>query len=185
MALINILTISVTLVFVPLMRASDFFREKLHGQVGAGNYSYYTLQQDGSIIIFLESLQGDADLYVSDKTKRPTYELDQHDYQSVTCGLDIVKLLHLSGKPLTIAVYGHPSWSVSYYSLEVYVYEIPNKEEFLTSDEESDNSSTGPAKPSIRSVKTRGSKTDFEKEESIIWTILAGLLKILIEVLSS
>uniref|UniRef100_A0A8C4NSJ1 Uncharacterized protein n=1 Tax=Dicentrarchus labrax TaxID=13489 RepID=A0A8C4NSJ1_DICLA len=60
----------------------------VQGHIGAGNYSYLRLNHDGRIILHMQSLKGDADLYVSDKTLRPSF--DTYKLQSVTCGQDVV-----------------------------------------------------------------------------------------------
>uniref|UniRef100_A0A3Q3KAC0 Uncharacterized protein n=1 Tax=Monopterus albus TaxID=43700 RepID=A0A3Q3KAC0_MONAL len=60
----------------------------VQGHIGAGNYSYLRLNHDGRIILHMQSLKGDADLYVSDKTLRPSF--DTYKLQSATCGQDVV-----------------------------------------------------------------------------------------------
>uniref|UniRef100_A0A8C5GSH7 Chromosome 6 open reading frame 120 n=1 Tax=Gouania willdenowi TaxID=441366 RepID=A0A8C5GSH7_GOUWI len=60
----------------------------VQGHIGAGNYSYLRLNHDGRIILHMQSLKGDADLYVSDKTLHPNF--DTYKLQSVTCGPDMV-----------------------------------------------------------------------------------------------
>uniref|UniRef100_A0A4W5PJT8 Chromosome 6 open reading frame 120 n=1 Tax=Hucho hucho TaxID=62062 RepID=A0A4W5PJT8_9TELE len=60
----------------------------VQGHIGAGNYSYLRLNHDGKIILHMCSLKGDADLYVSDKTLRPSF--DTYRLQSATCGQDVV-----------------------------------------------------------------------------------------------
>uniref|UniRef100_A0A3B3Y8Z6 Uncharacterized protein n=1 Tax=Poecilia mexicana TaxID=48701 RepID=A0A3B3Y8Z6_9TELE len=60
----------------------------VQGHIGAGNYSYLRLNHDGRIILHMQSLKGDADLYVSDKTLHPNF--DTYKLQSVTCGHDVV-----------------------------------------------------------------------------------------------
>uniref|UniRef100_A0A674F5Q9 Chromosome 6 open reading frame 120 n=1 Tax=Salmo trutta TaxID=8032 RepID=A0A674F5Q9_SALTR len=60
----------------------------VQGHIGSGNYSYLRLNHDGKIILHMRSLKGDADLYVSDKTLRPSF--DTYKLQSVTCGQDVV-----------------------------------------------------------------------------------------------
>uniref|UniRef100_A0A3Q4GPR2 Chromosome 6 open reading frame 120 n=1 Tax=Neolamprologus brichardi TaxID=32507 RepID=A0A3Q4GPR2_NEOBR len=60
----------------------------VQGHIGAGNYSYLRLNHDGRIILHMQSLKGDADLYVSDKTLHPSF--DTYKLQSATCGQDVV-----------------------------------------------------------------------------------------------
>uniref|UniRef100_A0A3B3Z6F7 Uncharacterized protein n=1 Tax=Periophthalmus magnuspinnatus TaxID=409849 RepID=A0A3B3Z6F7_9GOBI len=79
----------------------------VQGQIGAGNYSYLRLNHDGKIILHMRSLRGDADLYVSDKTLRPSF--DTYKLQSATCGQDIVVVPGDFARPVGIGIYGHPS----------------------------------------------------------------------------
>uniref|UniRef100_A0A8C7U9C8 Lipocalin/cytosolic fatty-acid binding domain-containing protein n=1 Tax=Oncorhynchus mykiss TaxID=8022 RepID=A0A8C7U9C8_ONCMY len=73
----------------------------VQGHIGAGNYSYLRLNHDGKIILHMRSLKGDADLYVSDKTLRPSF--DTYKLQSVTCGQDVVVVPGDFGRPVGIA----------------------------------------------------------------------------------
>ena len=62
----------------------------VQGQIGAGNYSYLRLNHEGKIVLRMQSLKGDADLYVSDSTLHPSF--DDYELQSVTCGQDVVSI---------------------------------------------------------------------------------------------
>ncbi|CAK9825368.1 UPF0669 protein v1g209471 [Anthophora retusa] len=89
-------------------------------EVTAGSYKYYSLMYDGFVKIILVSEIGDADLYASQKTTKPTYEPHQHCLQSATCGEDIILIPDSFKRPVTIGVYGHPSYENSKYILLVY-----------------------------------------------------------------
>uniref|UniRef100_A0AAY4DN74 Uncharacterized protein n=1 Tax=Denticeps clupeoides TaxID=299321 RepID=A0AAY4DN74_9TELE len=73
----------------------------VQGHIGAGNYSYLRLIHDGRIILHMRSLKGDADLYVSDKTLRPSF--DVYKLQSATCGHDVVVVPSEFVRPVGIA----------------------------------------------------------------------------------
>ncbi|KZC10170.1 DNA repair endonuclease XPF [Dufourea novaeangliae] len=70
------------------------FKEKLlhyiSDEVAGGSYKYYSLTYDGFIRIILTSEIGDADIYASQITAKPTYEPDQYCLKSATCGEDII-----------------------------------------------------------------------------------------------
>ncbi|XP_029178024.1 LOW QUALITY PROTEIN: DNA repair endonuclease XPF [Nylanderia fulva] len=87
--------------------------------VPGGSYKYYSLTYDGYIKIRLSSLTGDADLYASQTTTKPTYEPDHYCLQSTTCGEDIIFIPKSFKRPVSIGVYGHPSHEVSKYTLLV------------------------------------------------------------------
>ncbi|KAH0950564.1 hypothetical protein HN011_003906 [Eciton burchellii] len=88
--------------------------------VPAGSYKYYSLTYDGYIKIRLISITGDADLYASQTTTKPTYEPDHYCLQSTTCGEDIIFIPKSFKRPVSIGVYGHPSHEVSRYILSVF-----------------------------------------------------------------
>ncbi|CAL9700983.1 unnamed protein product [Knipowitschia caucasica] len=144
----------------------------VQGQVGAGNYSYLRLNHDGRIVLHMRSLRGDADLYVSDKTLRPSF--DTYRLQSVTCGQDVVVVPGDFARPVGIGIYGHPSYQESEFEMRVFLDDTVRRDPFEDAAAESEQSQK----------KAQSTSTDdFQEEESIFWTILIGLLKIIVEIL--
>ncbi|KAI6071940.1 UPF0669 protein C6orf120-like protein [Aix galericulata] len=92
--------------------------EESPGQIGAGNYSYLRLNHEGKIVLQMQSLKGDADLYVSDITLHPSF--DEYELQSVTCGQDVVHVPAHFRRPVGIGIYGHPSHLESEFEMKVY-----------------------------------------------------------------
>lgn len=92
---------------------------------------YYTLKQESIVILCLISDIGDADMYVdsASNTKTPSYA--NHEYSSVSTGLDVITILYDKEKPdntLSIGIHGHPRHERSSYRLYVLV---PSKEDLL------------------------------------------------------
>ncbi|XP_076880774.1 UPF0669 protein C6orf120 homolog [Brachyhypopomus gauderio] len=148
----------------------------VQGHVGAGNYSYLRLNHDGRIVLHMRSLKGDADLYVSDKTLRPDF--DTYKLQSVTCGYDVVVVPGDFVRPVGIGIYGHPSYLESEFEMKVFydhtaLAEDPFHKDFYSSED-------SPGKPKH---PQQGPEEVLEEEESILWTILIGILKIILEIL--
>lgn len=181
----NIIFVFSTLVTSLCVHAVNLV-DSVRGIVGGGNYSYYSLSESGTILMLLESFQGDADLYISHTTHKPTFDIENHDLQSVTCGLDYIKIYSDGRRPIAIAVYGHPSHDTSVYRLQIivdrageYEYEYP---ESRGSPHGSDNhleaSFTSDAE-SAQHTRTANNK----EEESIIWTILVSVLQVLLDIL--
>ncbi|TNN37898.1 UPF0669 protein [Liparis tanakae] len=150
----------------------------VQGHVGAGNYSYLRLNHDGRIILHMRSLAGDADLYVSDKTLRPSF--DSYKLQSVTCGRDAVAVPGDFARPVGIGVYGHPSHKESEFEMRVFHDQTVAAETFA--DEGSYASEDARRKRKSPEAEEE-EEDDFQEEESIFWTILIGLLKIVLEIL--
>ncbi|CAL8351271.1 unnamed protein product [Boreogadus saida] len=144
----------------------------VQGHIGAGNYSYLRLNHDGRIVLLMRSLKGDADLYVSDKTLRPSF--DMYKLQSTTCGQDLVVVPGDLVRPVGIGIYGHPSYLESEFEMRVFYDQTVKLDPFekISSEE-----------PGGRKKFPQGSEEDFQEEESIFWTILIGLLKIIVEIL--
>ncbi|XP_072031101.1 UPF0669 protein C6orf120 homolog [Amphiura filiformis] len=132
------------------------------GRIGGGNYTYYKLLRNGNIQIQLRSLEGDADLYVSQTALHPTFELDNFDVHSVTCGDDIVDIPESYKRPVGIGIYGHPRYVQSIFEC---VISVAGADATLPPA----NSWTPP---------------DAEvEEESIMWTIFVNVLKVVLDIL--
>lgn len=146
----------------------------VQGHIGAGNYSYLRLNHDGRIILHMRSLKGDADLYVSDETLRPSF--DTYKLQSATCGQDVVVVSGDFARPVGIGIYGHPSHQESEFEMRVFYDQTVLQDPFdkgLFSSEDRHKQKKSP----------QAADEDFQEEESIFWTILIGLLKIILEIL--
>jgi len=143
-------------------------------KVGAGNYTYYTLHELGEITLILNSLEGDADLYVSEQVSKPAF--DNYDMSSVTCGSDIVTIPSHFRRPTAIGVYGHIHSPISTYKLTA-ILNYTNTE--------SGNYNTG----SYNQASIENSQSNNTDDESyygwgsVVWDVLEFLLKILLEVL--
>lgn len=144
----------------------------VQGQIGAGNYSYLRLNHDGRIILHMRSLRGDADLYVSDKTLRPSF--DTYKLQSVTCGQDVVVVPRDFARPVGIGIYGHPSYKESEFEMRVFYDDVVPQDPFDRGGSEDEPKNKKSPNPS---------QDGFQEEESIVWTILIGLLKLVVEIL--
>lgn len=146
----------------------------VQGHIGAGNYSYLRLNHDGRIILHMRSLKGDADIYVSDKTLRPSF--DTYKLQSVTCGPDMVVVPRDFVRPVGIGIYGHPSYKESEFEMRVFYDQTVLLDPFDRGAYASEDGGQ-----QARSPQAAGD--DLQEEESILWTLLIGLLKIILEIL--
>ena len=109
------------IILIPYAFASiDKLLHYITDEVPGGSYKYYSLTYEGFIKIILTSDNGDADLYASQITSKPTYEPDQYCLQSATCGEDSLLIPDSFKRPVSIGVYGHPSHENSRYILLVY-----------------------------------------------------------------
>ncbi|KAJ7411720.1 hypothetical protein WISP_101202 [Willisornis vidua] len=146
----------------------------VQGQIGAGNYSYLRLNHEGKIILHMRSLKGDADLYVSDVTLHPSF--DEYELQSVTCGQDIVHVPAHFRRPVGIGIYGHPSHLESEFEMKVYydrtVVQYPFGE-----------ASYNPEEMEANQKYSQSTEDESQDEESVFWTILIGILKLILEIL--
>ncbi|KAK2583993.1 hypothetical protein KPH14_006453 [Odynerus spinipes] len=129
--------IFLNLLLLPCIFSSN--EELLHyvsDDVSGGSYKYYSLMYEGVIKIQLISQSGDADLYASHTTTKPTYEPDHYSLQSTTCGEDIILIPDSFKRPVSIGVYGHPSHELSRYTL--LVYEVAVTDENTSYDKKSE-----------------------------------------------
>lgn len=144
------------------------------GKVGSDNFTYYSLKLAGCVIIRLESLVGDADIYGSSSTMQPTWEL--YDFKSVTCGVDEIMIEPKLTRPIGIGVYGYITEETNHFRLSVYI--DSNYAEPYPETEQKDGKWT--VEPDSKNPMTSNEETE---EESILWTIFVGFLKILFDVL--
>lgn len=98
---------------------AKYLSKTIHGMIGGGNFTYYSLKCHGICKVELKSLSGDADLYVSEKVERPTWE--EYDFKADTCGLDVIGVSSEKTRQIFLGVYGHPFFDESRFALSVYV----------------------------------------------------------------
>jgi len=148
-----------TFLFELEVRGSDFLAYKFTGNVGAGNFSYFKLRRDGVVRLVLDSTAGDADLYVSSTTLSPDYS--NYELCSTTCGVDDVIIPSEMNRPIGVGIFGHPSHEISEYELSVWL--------------------------DANAVSNNGDKIHFhsenDEEESLFWSILLGIVKLLLDLL--
>ena len=146
---------------------AEFLLHTFTQHVGGGNFTYYKLTRPGNIKLVLDSLSGDADMYVSDSTLMPDYE--NYDTKSATYGEDIVVIPAEMNRPVGVAIYGHPGCMSSHFNLKVYT----------------DEQQHGESEMSERSKRRRGNYfvDGKDDEESVLWTKFVGILKILFDIL--
>ncbi|XP_051174359.1 UPF0669 protein C6orf120 homolog [Leptopilina boulardi] len=136
--------------------------------VAGDSYKYYSLMYEGVVKIQLISETGDADIYVSQITAKPTYESNNYCLQSTTCGEDIIYIPQSFKRPVSIGVYGHPSHENSRFTLSVF--------QILLSEGENFNEQS----PTEIIRKKRLSK---KETPSVIITFLWTLIDVLLQLL--
>ncbi|XP_017656183.1 UPF0669 protein C6orf120 homolog [Nannospalax galili] len=146
----------------------------VQGQIGAGNYSYLRLNHEGKIILRMQSLRGDADLYVSDNTLHPSF--DEYELQSVTCGQDEVSIPAHFQRPVGIGIYGHPSHLESDFEMRVYYDRTVDQYPFGEAAYSADPTGAG-------QKQAYTPEEAAQEEESLLWTILISILKLVLEIL--
>ena len=165
--------------------------QSLDGIVGAENYTYYRLSRQGHLRIEMESLEGDADLYVSDKTGSPNFE--DFTQESVTCGLDVVEIPASYNRPVGIGIYGYPSKEIARYRISIILVsetddasydqlmaKYYNYERSAAFHTERDSDRTD--KQSTARVMSPEDEEEEEDEGSLLWQILITLLKVFFEI---
>ena len=148
---------------------AEYLLQSFTNFVGAENFTYYKLNTPGTIRLHLESLEGDADLYLSSETLNPDYDI--YDVKSATCGEDIVEVGEDVERPVGVGVYGYPIAEKTKYHMAVIV---------ITEDTKS---SRGRGSQSGSHSASSQFNTKKDEEESIFSTILVGILKIILDIL--
>jgi len=138
------------------VEASDLLAYRFTGSIGAGNFSYFKLHRDGLVKLMLETASGDADIYVSSATLAPDYR--NYELCSTTCGTDEVMIPAEMIRPIGVGIFGHPLHEISEYELTVWV----------------DRNSI---------VDKTHYNSESDQEESLLWTVVLGMLKLLLDML--
>lgn len=168
---------------------SDFVGQSVEGEVGEGNYTYYTLKQTGDVRLELITREGDADLYVGgEDEERPTFMFESHYMSSTTCGLDILALPQFLKRPVHIGVYGHPRHPVSKYLLQVVIVENQEFDPFAAEEESSrERAEEGEGERQRKTRGAGGEESDFWTGEQstvrMIFTILRHILEIVLDIM--
>ena len=162
--------------------------QTLTATIGGDNYTHYRLSTQGRLHIVVESVVGDADLYISDTTLSPTF--DDYSIQSNTCGREEVEIPSSMKRPVGIGIFGHPNYVHTEYQLSIYFvtqyddtdYAQLSKQYDIVDGE--DGSSDGYTDTSSH-FNLHGADQQEEGESvwSILGTILSTILKIIFEVL--
>ncbi|XP_074247621.1 UPF0669 protein C6orf120 homolog [Saimiri boliviensis] len=146
----------------------------VQGQIGAGNYSYLRRNHEGKIVLRMRSLKGDADLYVSASSLHPSF--DDYELQPATCGPDAVSIPAHFRRPVGIGVYGHPSHLESEFEMKVYYDGTVEQHPFDEAAYPADSADAG-------QKHARAPEDASQEEESVLWTILISILKLVLEIL--
>lgn len=198
--------LKVEILFLLLHFAFGSSREILqtvYGTVGAENYTYYRLNRPGRLFIELESLSGDADLFISSENHKPTF--DNYEIQSISCGLDFAEIPEGFERPFGVGIYGHFTSEVSEFKIVVYLIEASEELDydqltqyyydydaadhlfynFEASDYMFRDVKLSPKQKSDNTPGTTGSldNDDDEADGSVLWQILITLLKVIFEVI--
>ncbi|KHN85448.1 UPF0669 protein -like protein [Toxocara canis] len=157
-----------------------FGDQKVHlyfvrGELAPSNWSFFELKWEGRLRIILDSLSGDADLYLSYTTKRPGVGVQEHDMLSMTCGLDVLDVPQSAKRPVHLGVYGHPSKSETSYKM---LFVMMEKQESEFEDE------VNIPPELIHSFETEQEQGDYPHSlRETMFTILRFMFEVLIEIL--
>ena len=96
-------------------------------------------------------------------------DYDNYDSKSATCGDDAVAITSNMNRPIGVAIYGHPRSASTHFTLKVYTDEKLDGESEMTE----------------RSKHRHGSYfvDGKDDDDSALWTIFVGILKILFDIL--
>lgn len=160
--------------------------QTLTATVSGEGYTHYRLSTQGRLLVTLESIVGDADLYVSDHTLSPAY--DDYVMQSNTCGKDEVIISSHMTRPIGIAIYGHPNYDSSEFRLSIYFVAPHDDADYnelarlYNTIEDAEDAEKPPTPGQPHSAMT-GDQEHEETFWSVVGTVLSTILKIVFEVI--
>ena len=144
--------------------ATDRILQTVHGHVNARNFTYYRLTLGRKFTIVLDSLEGDADLYVSEGNRQPHYRDLDYNMSSNTCGRELIVISHKLKRPIVAGVIGHEQYPESKFLMTVVDGELSYDDAAKISPEDYN-------------------KSQPDGKENTAWNILSLLLKLILEVL--
>lgn len=129
------------------------------GELDSGNFIYYKYSNKFNFKLELDSLEGDCDLYISDRYQLVNYT--NYDLQSTTYGKDEISIDESLKRPIYAAVYAHPYYSSCKYTLNQFadVEEIQEENENFSEIINED-----------------------DEKESTLWWIFINLLELLTDI---
>lgn len=155
--------------------------------VEAEQYRYVQIESEGDFRVELRSLEGDADLYVSDETDSPSYA--DYKLKSTSCGDDLVLISHDFSRPVYVGVYGYFAFEQSRFELQVFSVDrerdlfAENSSSYEYAEEANESSEKRNAKERSKKTANRPNVPKGEEEESLLWSIFVGILKIILDIL--
>ena len=96
--------------------------DSIKGELIADTYNHYQLFEKGDFKLELISVQGDADLYVTDKHNQADYS--NYDAHSITYGVDEILISKYMQRPIAIGIYAHPYYFKSDFILNIYARKV-------------------------------------------------------------
>jgi hypothetical protein len=171
-------------------------KDKIKGEVTSETFSHYQLNHQGNYKLELISLNGDADLYITDKHYRADYL--NYDSQSTTCGVDELFISENMKRPVAIGIYGHPNYIKSGFVLNIYSYAVKDHFKIFDSDEKSfdhgstyekhhENNNNINNEKKIKQKETDDYVTDQDDGDyeptSPLWALFIKILEIIAEIL--
>lgn len=138
----------------------------IQDRVYATNVTYYTIKIKTEFTIVLDSLRGDADLYVSENDRQPHYQNLDYNMSSNTCGRELIVIPETLIRPVVAGVFGHEQYPVSEYRMTVLMGEVHADDAAkVVSQDASDGQSNS------------------DEKQSLVWDVFSFLFKLVVEVL--
>lgn len=198
-----ILLVNIILIYFYRSKCEDLtlsLKDKIKGEVTSETFSHYQLNHQGNFKLELISLDGDADLYMTDKHYRVDYS--NYDSHSTTCGVDELFISENMKRPIAIGIYGHPNYAKSEFVLNIYSCTVVDHFKILDSEKltdfdlnnqhgstyekhhENDNNINNAKKTSQE--ETGDFVTDHSEDDeysSPFWSIVFKILEIIAEII--
>lgn len=133
---LNLVVAFVSLMSLSLVRADDLLLfdedasasasaqlelvDVLRGELRADQLKHYRLTRPGDFIVRLASLQGDVDLYATDKHRQ--VDCLNYDATSRTYGIDQIHVTAQMQRPVAVGIHAHFYYARSRFLLHVYAF---------------------------------------------------------------
>lgn len=139
----------------------------IQATIHANNFTYYRLETKSQFTIVVDTIRGDADLYVAEEDRQPHYQNLDYNISSITCGRELVVVSDTLKRPIVAGVLGHEQYPVSEYRMAVL------RGEMTAAD----------AAKIVLLPDPKNRQSTTSEKQSLLWDVISFMLKLVLEIL--
>ena len=158
--------------------------QTLDGMVGAENFTYYRLSFGGRVLVKLQSIEGDADLYLSTNTMRPSWS--DYTMKSASCGEDEVIVEPHEPRPVGLGVYGYVLHPISKFRLSIFLEKSETYDAISSiNNKQNEEEWTPMMNQKVEATRSMPHSSREDTDGISLWNIFLGFMQIVFDIIIS